>query len=56
MRDETMPDERTDPPGSLETVAVLGAGTMGHGIAQVAAQAGIGSSSTTPRERPWSRG
>ena len=29
-----MPDERTG------TVAVLGAGTMGHGIAQVSAMAG----------------
>jgi len=27
-------------PGSIRTVAVAGAGTMGHGIAQVAAQAG----------------
>src|SRR6266404_7024891 len=26
--------------GSIETIAVLGAGTMGHGIAQVAATAG----------------
>src|SRR5215216_4077114 len=28
------------PPASIERVAVIGAGTMGHGIAQVAAMAG----------------
>jgi 3-hydroxybutyryl-CoA dehydrogenase len=32
--------EAPDPGPSVETIAVLGAGTMGHGIAQVAAQAG----------------
>ena len=30
----------TPPPADIRTVAVIGAGTMGHGIAQVAAQAG----------------
>jgi 3-hydroxybutyryl-CoA dehydrogenase len=32
--------QRTSPPPTLETIAVLGAGTMGHGIAQTAAAAG----------------
>jgi 3-hydroxybutyryl-CoA dehydrogenase len=40
MGDKTMAEKGTDTSGILETVAVLGAGTMGHGIAQVAAQAG----------------
>ena len=29
-------------PGGFATVVVVGAGTMGHGIAQVSAQAGAG--------------
>ena len=34
------PESISGTPRALETIAVLGAGTMGHGIAQVAAQAG----------------
>ena len=37
--DTTENNQRT-PPRTLETIAVLGAGTMGHGIAQTAAAAG----------------
>ena len=33
--------EIPDAAGSVERAAVLGAGTMGHGIAQVLAQVGI---------------
>jgi 3-hydroxybutyryl-CoA dehydrogenase len=40
MGDRSMGEKETHTTGALETVAVLGAGTMGHGIAQVAAQAG----------------
>ncbi len=40
MSDETKPGATSPGRRALETVAVLGAGTMGHGIAQVVAQAG----------------
>jgi 3-hydroxybutyryl-CoA dehydrogenase len=40
MSDETKPGATSPGRVALETVGVLGAGTMGHGIAQVAAQAG----------------
>jgi len=40
MGDERVAEKEKDTSGAHETVAVLGAGTMGHGIAQVAAQAG----------------
>lgn len=33
-------ESNVEPPHAIETVSVLGAGTMGHGIAQVAAAAG----------------
>ena len=38
----------------LKTVAVIGAGDMGHGIAQVALMAGIRCAFVTSRRSLWS--
>jgi hypothetical protein len=39
----------------IESIAVIGAGTMGRGIAQIAATAGYGSFSWTPMRGPRPR-